>query len=121
VNTLYLEIAVVVLGILLLMVEAYSSSVNKARLAWIGAAGLFGVLIASFLPQHAPTAGSPAAAFVTSDLLSVFFVRLILAATIVFLLTVPSFFPVLSRSLPAERQGEGSVSLRSCPSSSAPG
>lgn len=106
-NTLYLEIAVVVLGILLLMVEAYSVSVNKARLAWIGAFGLIGVLILSFLPQHAPSAGSPAEAFVTSDLLSVFFVRLILAATIVFLLTVPSFFPVLRRSLPAEREGGG--------------
>lgn len=106
-NTLYLEIAVVVLGILLLMVEAYSTSANKARLAWIGAIGLFGVLILSFLPQHAPAAGSPAAAFVTSDRLSVFFVRLILAATIVFLLTVPSFFPVLRRSLPAEREGGG--------------
>jgi NADH-quinone oxidoreductase subunit N len=107
VNTLYLEIAVVVLGIILLMVEAYSASANKARLAWIGATGLFGGLILSFFPQHAPEAGSPSAAFVTSDLLSVFFVRLILAATIVFLLTVPSFFPVLRRSLPAEREGGG--------------
>ena len=106
-NTLYLEIAVVVLGILLLMVEAYSSSANKARLAWVGAIGLFGVLILSFLPQHAPAPGTASAAFVTSDLLSVFFVRLILAATIVFLLTVPSFFPVLRRSLPAEREGGG--------------
>jgi NADH-quinone oxidoreductase subunit N len=107
VNTLYLEIAVVVLGIILLMVEAYSASANKARLAWIGAIGLVGVLILSFLPQHAPAAGSPSSAFVTSDLLSVFFVRLILAATIVFLLTVPSFFPQLRRSIPAEREGGG--------------
>jgi NADH-quinone oxidoreductase subunit N len=108
VNTLYLEIAVVVLGILLLLAEAWSSRADKAHLAHKGAAGLFAVLLVSFLvPQHAPVAGSPSSAFVTADALSVFFVRLILAATIVFLITVPSYAPVLRRYLPSEREGGG--------------
>lgn len=106
-NTLFLEIAVVVLGILLLMVEAYSARPRKSHIAWIGAAGLFGVLLLSFLPQHSPAPGSATAAFITSDILSVFFVRFTLAATIVFLVTVPSFAPVLGRYLPAEREGAG--------------
>jgi NADH-quinone oxidoreductase subunit N len=107
VNSLYLEIAVVALGILLLLVEAWSTGPNKARLAWFGAAGLFGVLVLSFLPQHAPAAGSAISAFVTSDRISIFFVRLILMATIVFLISVPSFAPVLRRYIPSEREGGG--------------
>lgn len=106
-NTLFLEIAVVALGVVLLLVEAWSSSPDKGRLAGIGALGLFIVFLLSFLPQHAPDAGTPSSAFITSDLLSVFFVRLILAATIVFLLTIPSFAPVLARYLPSERTGGG--------------
>lgn len=106
-NTLFLEIAVVTLGVVLLLVEAWSSSPNKGRLAGIGALGVFVVLILSFLPQHAPAAGTPSSAFITSDILSVFFVRLILSATIIFLLAIPSFAPVLARYLPSERAGGG--------------
>ena len=106
-NSLYLEIAVVALGILLLLVEAWSTGPGKARLARLGAAGLFGVLVLSFLPQHAPTPGSALSAFVTTDIISVFFVRLILVATIVFLISVPSFAPVLRRYIPSEREGGG--------------
>lgn len=106
-NTLLLEIAVVVLGIVLLLVEAYSNSANKNYLAYTGAAGLFGVLVLSFFPMHAPAAGSPSAAFITHDVLSVFFVRFILIATIVTLLMIPGYRPVLERYLPAERAGGG--------------
>jgi NADH-quinone oxidoreductase subunit N len=107
VNTLLLEIAVVVLGIVLLLVEAYSNRANKNYLAYTGAAGLFGVLVLSFFPMHAPAAGSPSVAFITHDVLSVFFVRFTLIATIVTLLMIPGYRPVLERYLPAERAGGG--------------
>ncbi|MFZ0434632.1 MAG: NADH-quinone oxidoreductase subunit N [Chthoniobacterales bacterium] len=106
-NTLLLEIAVVVLGIVLLLVEAYSNRANKNYLAYTGAAGLFGVLVLSFFPMHPPAAGSPSAAFITHDVLSVFFVRFTLIATIVTLLMIPGYRPVLERYLPAERAGGG--------------
>lgn len=106
-NTLLLEIAVVVLGVVLLLVEAYSNRSDKSYLAYLGAAGLFGVLILSFFPMHAPAAGSPASVFITQDILSVFFVRFTLIATIVTLLMVPGYRPVLERYLPAERAGGG--------------
>jgi NADH-quinone oxidoreductase subunit N len=107
VNTLILEIAVVVLGILLLLAEAYTDRTNKNYLAWLGSLGLFGVLLLSFFPMHGPAAGTAAASFVIHDPVSVFFVRFILVATIVMLVTVPSFRPVLERYLPAERAGGG--------------
>lgn len=106
-NTLLLEIAVVVLGVVLLLVEAYSDRSDKSYLAYLGAAGLFGVLILSFFQLHPPAAGSPAAAFISQDILSVFFVRFTLIATIVTLLMIPGYRPVLERYLPAERAGGG--------------
>lgn len=106
-NSLFLEIAVVLIGIILLLVEAFSDRSNKDYLAYLGAAGLAGVLAFSFLPQNPPVPGSAASAFVTSDILSVFFVRFLLAATIVTLLMMPGFRPVLERYLPSERPGGG--------------
>jgi NADH-quinone oxidoreductase subunit N len=107
VNTLLLEIAVVVLGIVLLLVEAFSDRPGKGRLAYLGALGLLGVLLLSFLPQAEPVPGGAIAPFITADPLSVFFVRLILIATIVTLLMIPGYRPVLERYLPAERAGGG--------------
>ena len=106
-NTLSLEIAVVVLGIVLLLLEAYSDRTNKNYLSYLGAAGLFGVLVLSFFPMHAPELGTTEGAFVTSDILSVFFVRFTMIATIVTLLMIPGYRPVLERYLPAERPGGG--------------
>lgn len=106
-NTLFLEIAVVALGIVLLLVEAYTDRANKNYLSYLGAAGLSGVLVLSFFPMHAPVVGTPASAFITQDILSVFFVRFTLIATIVTLLMIPGYRPVLERYLPAEREGGG--------------
>ena len=106
-NTLLLEIAVVAIGIVLLLVEAFSNRSDKNYLSYLGAAGLAGVLLFSFLPLPAPVPGSAEASFVTSDILSVFFVRFILIATIVTLLMIPGFRPVLERYIPSERTGGG--------------
>ncbi len=106
-NTLVLEIAVVALGIILLLVDSFTNRTNRNFLAYLGALGLAGVLALSFFQQVAPAAGSPTAAFVTVDAVSIFFVRFILLATIVVLLMAPGYLPVLERSVPAERSGGG--------------
>ncbi|KAB2639458.1 MAG: NADH-quinone oxidoreductase subunit N [Verrucomicrobia bacterium] len=106
-NTTSLEFAVVGLGILLLLAEAFIDRTNKDYLAYLGAAGLSIILFLSFLPLQGPVAGSPDSAFLTSDILSVFFTRFLLLSTIVVLLMSPGFKPVLSRYLPAEKEGAG--------------
>jgi NADH-quinone oxidoreductase subunit N len=107
VNTLFLEIAVVALGIALLLADVFLGQFRKSLLSYCGAAGLAGVLILSFLPQHGPIAGGIDAAFLTTDVLSLFFIRFLLLATIVVTLMAPSYRPVLERYLPAERSGGG--------------
>lgn len=106
-NTLYLELAVVLLGIALLLADAFLERCSKNCFAYLGASGLTVILLLSFVPLHAPDAGSADAVFITSDFLSTFFIRFLLTATIVVLLMIPGFRPVLERFLPAERAGGG--------------
>jgi len=108
VNTVILEIAVVVLGILLLLADAFVDRPDKTFLANLGALGLGIILILSFFVQTiAPVVGTPVAAFVTVDPPSIFFIRFLLISTIIVILMSPSFLPVLERYVPAERVGGG--------------
>ena len=106
-NILLLEISVVALGIVLLLIDAFSDRTNKNFLSYLAAFGLGVVLLLSFVHQNTPELGSPAATFVTADVLSVFFIRFLLIATIIVILMTPSFLPVLERYVPAERKGGG--------------
>ena len=107
-NTVILEIAVVALGILLLLADAFVDRPDKNFLANLGALGLGLILILSFFIQKdAPIAGTPVAAFVTVDPISIFFIRFLLLSTIIVILMAPSFLPVLKRYVPAERAGGG--------------
>jgi NADH-quinone oxidoreductase subunit N len=107
VNTLLLEFSVVALGIVLLLADAFSNRTNKNYLSYLGALGLAGVLALSFLPQFNPLADGPTAAFITTNPLSIYFLRFLLIATIIVVLMTPSFVPVLERYLPTERKGGG--------------
>jgi NADH-quinone oxidoreductase subunit N len=107
VNTLLLEFAVVALGILLLLAEAFSERSDKTYLSTLGALGLICIFFLSFLPQNAPLLTSPEAAFLAVDALGMFFIRFLLLCTIGVVLMAPSFRPVLERYLPAERTGGG--------------
>lgn len=104
-NPLYLESIVVVLGILLLMGDAFFPNVPKKCIAYAGALGLAGVLVLTFLPLH-PLQG-PSAAFYTADALALFFKRFMLVMTIITLLMSLDFLPTIERLIPSERRGGG--------------
>ena len=106
-NPLYLELIVVLLGIVLLMTEAFLPNLNKKALAYAAAFGLVGVLVLTFLPLHPLSIGSPAAAFYATDSLAFFFKRFMLVMTMITILMSIDFIPVLERSLPSERKGAG--------------
>ncbi|MFI0347289.1 MAG: NADH-quinone oxidoreductase subunit N [Chthoniobacterales bacterium] len=104
-NPLFLELIVVLIGLSLLMVEAFASHLNKKFLAFAGAAGLGVVLLLTFLPMHLQSA--EAASFYSIDSVAIFFKRFMLVMTIITLLMSVDFIPVIERFIPGERPGAG--------------
>ncbi|MEI6417272.1 MAG: NADH-quinone oxidoreductase subunit N [Verrucomicrobiota bacterium] len=104
-NPLLLETFVVVLGILLLMADAFFPNVPKKCIAYAGALGLTGVLALTFLPLH--SLQGPSAAFYTIDALALFFKRFMLVMTLITILMSIDFLPTIERFVPSERRGGG--------------
>src|SRR5262249_35317293 len=95
-----LEIAVLVLGLVILMIEAFSENIDKRVLAFAAITGLALVLLASFFVAPSP---SPANAtgfwnFYTADRLAIFFKRFALLTTILVLIMMVDYAPVLRSS-----------------------
>jgi len=94
-----LEIAVIVLGVIVLMLEAFAAKIDKHILAFAGIVGLTIVLIATFfLAPNTPEQASGFWSFYTADPLSIFFKRFALVTTILVLIMMIDYAPVL-RSL----------------------
>lgn len=107
INPLYLEFLTVVLGIVLLMIEAFAPHLNKKTLAFAGIAGLAVILLLSWLPVHPLAPESAAAGFYATDALAFFFKRFMLVMTIITLLMSLEFVPAIERALPSETPGAG--------------
>jgi len=107
-NPLYLEVSVVILGIVLLMAEAFVGTGNKRELVRAGIIGLLGVLALTFLVNPAAmNAASPYAQFYSADTLAMFFKQLALLSTIVMLVMSLEYAPTIGKHLPSERPGAG--------------
>src|SRR5712691_12137221 len=95
-----LEIAVLVLGMVILMFEAFATKIDKKVLAFSGIAGLAAVLIGTFfLAPSSPTDQTTGFwSFYTADPLSIFFKRFSLLTTILVLIMMIDYAPVLTNS-----------------------
>lgn len=95
-----LEIAVVVLGLFVLLFEAFAEKIEKRSLALLGVAGLVAVLGASFFLQTAPAASATGFwSFYSADALALFFKRFALVTTILVLLFMIDYAPVVRQSI----------------------
>lgn len=106
-NPLYLEFSVVLLGIVLLLTEAFLPHINKRFFAYAGALGLLLVFGLTWLPQHPFAPDAPAASFYAVDTLAFFFKRFMLVMTAVTLLISLEFIPAIQRAIPSETPGAG--------------
>lgn len=107
-NPLYLEAAVVVLGILLLLAEAFSGPGSKRGIAGVAILGLLGVLGATFFADPAAmNASAPYARFYSADTVAIFLKQFALLSTIVVLIIALEYAPAIEADLPAERRGAG--------------
>ncbi len=96
----YLEIAVVLLGFVVLMVEAFAEKLDKRTLALASIVGLAAVLAGTFFlaPPAAPTAHG-FGSFYTADALAVFFKRFALVATILVLVMMIDYAPNVRQAI----------------------
>lgn len=99
----YLEIAAVVLGLVLLLVEAFADRIDKRTLAYCGIAGLLAIFAGTFVLEPPPPDSAAAATgfwhFYTADPLAIFFKRFALITTLLVLVMMLDYAPVVRESL----------------------
>src|SRR3954471_7562458 len=105
----YLEIAVIVLGIVVLMLEAFLEQEDKRLLAWAAILGLALVFVASFfvIPRESQPDAVGFWQFYTADLLALFFKRFSLLTTVVVLIMMIDYAPVIRRFMPQQAGQSG--------------
>src|SRR5205809_246092 len=96
-----LEIAVLVLGMVVLMAEAFAAKIDKRFFAFAGIAGLAVVLIATFFvtPTVPPDQATGFWNFYTADPLSILFKQFALLTTILVLIMMIDYAPVVESSV----------------------
>jgi len=104
-----LEIAVLLLGMVMLMVEAFASKIDKRIIAFIAITGLAIVFVASFFvaPFSSQNQTTGFWSFYTADRLSIFFKQFALLTTILVLIMMIDYAPVVRRSFPGAPHGVG--------------
>jgi NADH-quinone oxidoreductase subunit N len=104
-----LEIAVLVLGMVILMLEAFATEIDKCFLAFAAITGLAAVLVASFFvaPSWPPDQATGFWSFYTADRLSIFFKQFALLTTILVLIMMIDYAPVVRRSFPDSKAQAG--------------
>lgn len=96
-----LEVAVLVLGLFVLMVEVFFEQIDKRTLAYTAIFDLVAVFAASFFltPASADVATSGFANFYTADPLAIFFKRFALVTTILVLVMMIDYAPMVRESI----------------------
>src|SRR6266446_6296605 len=104
-----LEIAVLVLGMVILMVEAFATKIDKRILAFAAIAGLAVVLLGTFFvaPSPSPDQATGFWSFYTADRLSIFFKQFALLTTILVLIMMIDYAPVVSSFSSSTQNGLG--------------
>ena len=106
-NPLALDLAVLALGLVFLLLEAFDDGKEKSFLGWIGITGIAVVFALSFFVVPQEFATGQLAQFYKADFLAIFFKRLALGTTLLVLIMALEFRPILSRYLPAVGKNAG--------------
>src|SRR6266853_6510025 len=97
----HLEIAVLVLGITILLLETFAAKIARKNFAYAGVVGLTAVLLASFFlaPEPSTAQASGFWNFYTADPLAIFFKRFMLVTTILVLVMMIDYAPIVRESI----------------------
>src|SRR5437588_3727754 len=104
-----LEIAVLVLGMVILMLEAFAERIDKRILALATIGALIAVLIGTWFlaPSPAQEQATGFWSFYTADSLSLFFKRFALLTTILVLIMMIDYAPVVLALIPSTKKQTG--------------
>jgi NADH-quinone oxidoreductase subunit N len=104
-----LDIAVLVLGMVILMLEAFAVKIDNRVLALAAIAGLAVIFVATFFVTlgSVPYQATGFWNFYTADRLSIFFKQFALLTTILVLIMMIDYAPVVHASFPGARGGLG--------------
>jgi NADH-quinone oxidoreductase subunit N len=95
-----IEIAVVVLGLVVLMIEAFAQQLDRRTLAWTGIIGLAALFVATFFIAPPPPAEPTGLwSFYAADSLAIFFKRFALVTTILVLIMMMDYAPIVTRMI----------------------
>jgi NADH-quinone oxidoreductase subunit N len=96
-----LEIAVLVLGVLMLLFEMFADQIDKRTFAFTAMLGLASIFAASFFLAPSPTVPAEAGfwSFYTADPLAIFFKRFALVTTIFVLVMMVDYAPAVRNSI----------------------
>jgi NADH-quinone oxidoreductase subunit N len=104
----HLEIATVVLGLVVLLLEAFAENLPRRVLAIISIVGLALIFLGTFFLSQSPSpADSGFWSFYTADALALFFKRFALVTTILVLLMMIDYAPVVSAFVHGARPQAG--------------
>ncbi|MEO7165733.1 MAG: NADH-quinone oxidoreductase subunit N [Chthoniobacterales bacterium] len=103
-----LEIAVLILGLVMVMAEAFAGKTDRRGFALAGILGLLAVLAASFfLTAPSPAAATGFGSFYTADPLAIFFKRFTLVTTILVLVLAIDYAPAIRLGVPGTNPQAG--------------
>jgi NADH-quinone oxidoreductase subunit N len=106
-NPIFLDLAVLAIGLVLLLLEAFDEERDKQFLGWIGVAGIGLVFLASLFTAPGFLIPSSLAPFYTGDALALFYKRFALATTLVVLIMSLEYRGVLARYIPGVTENAG--------------
>ncbi|HKR52731.1 MAG TPA: hypothetical protein VJR93_00180, partial [Chthoniobacterales bacterium] len=92
----YLEVAVVVLGTVILLIESFSSKLDRRYLGYAALVGLAMIFLATFVVTPQSTSSAPFWNFYTADALALFFKRIALLTTATVIVMMLDFAPLVS-------------------------
>src|SRR5262245_45995471 len=93
----YLEVAILVLGTLILLIESFSSKLDRRYLGYVALVGLALIFLGTFAVAPQSTMSSaPFWNFYSADATSLFFKRIALATTAGVIVMMFDFAPLLS-------------------------
>jgi len=104
-----LEVAVLILGMAILLLEAFATKIDKRVLAFVAITGLALVLVASFFASVRISADQATGfwSFYTADRFSIFFKQFSLLSTIVVLIMMIDYAPALRSFFPGSTTQAG--------------